>query len=158
MKLEKCFQDPTFNVTFKSTSKMSNLIEQIGNNKLNPTNILECKGVVYKMTCKICEEKNKVSTYIGETGRKLKERIKEHFHLIKNEEDFNNKIFSATQIQRHIYAEHRDAITVVNNEANWKVEILKRSIETQNRKVMEAIEIAHNKPTLNKDSGLKLII
>ena len=44
----------------------------------------EKKGVVYEVPCGECEQ-----VYIGETGRNLKERLKEHQYAVKKENPKN---------------------------------------------------------------------
>ena len=60
--------------TFKSTHTGT---------KYNITGMFSCNtnGVVYMLTCSYCNKQ-----YVGETGRKLKERIKEHITNRNNNE------------------------------------------------------------------------
>ena len=41
----------------------------------------EINGVVYELRCKECERKGMHTSYIGETGRSLKQRIQEHLRV-----------------------------------------------------------------------------
>ncbi len=93
-----------------------------------------------------------ISTYVGETGRQLNTRIKEHKLAIANQDSYNNKIFSTTQLQKHMFNHH------FGTTPDWNIEILGKERSTQNRKIKEAIEIINHKPTLNNNSGVTLII
>ena len=99
-----------------------------------------------------CSRNGVVTTYIGESGRKLSERLNEHFRKIKND-DYNNKLLNLTQVQKHMYRDHK-----AESIGDWTVDVLSISNNIQDRKVMEALEIKHHKPTLNADNGLSIII
>ncbi len=111
-------------------------------------------GAVYKMTCLVCESRNVVSTYIGETGRELQIRMNEHFKCVKDQEDYDKHERNLSQVCRHMYNKHK-GVTPNNN---WKVEILKTSNRVQIRKILEALEIQSHRPTLNVDGGLSVIV
>ena len=86
-------------------------------------------GLVYQIKCGDCE-----ASYVGETGRKLKERVKEHH---------KNK---ASPIGEHLSrASHsftNDEVSILHQEPDWF-----------RRGVAEAIYIHRETPSLNKDSG-----
>jgi len=89
-------------------------------------------GIVYHVTCANCKE-----DYIGETGRTLETRMKEH------------KTRSSSALH-----EHCD-----NTGHNIKAEnttILTSEEHLMKRKVWEAIAIKQRRPSLNRDEGLEL--
>jgi GIY-YIG catalytic domain len=92
------------------------------------------------------------NNYVGETGRNLKERIKEHIAPIKDSLDYDKKKNTASMFQIHSFSKHN----------NLKIEDLEIDIigierRTQARKVLEAVTIKDIKPTLNANSGLTLV-
>ena len=92
-------------------------------------------GIIYQVTCADCPH-----CYIGETGRTLNERLKEHKRALR----LNNPSHSA--IAEHAYnTGHNiewDNATIIDFESNiWK------------RKVKESLWINRIKPTLNRDTG-----
>ena len=48
---------------------------------------------------------------------KLKDRLKEHWRKIKNDDDFQKKVNSMTQVQKHMYNVHRDS--TINNDTDF---------------------------------------
>lgn len=94
------------NVAFKTNNTLS---KHIKNNKSKTDK--EQKSGVYKLNCENCE-----CTYIGQTGRNFKKRIKEHFtsfiteksdsnyanHLIESEHQFN-KNFEILHMEKKGY-------------------------------------------------------
>ena len=96
----------------------------------------EKKGVVYEVPCGECEQ-----VYVGETGRNLKERLKEHQYAVK--ENPKNGIAAHACQQQH--AVDWDAAKVRCTEQHyWK------------RKVLEAIHIWQQPNTSNLDCGLQI--
>ena len=88
-----------------------------------------CKcGVVYQLTCQYCE-----ASYIGETERALKQRLKEH-------------IKASSPVGHHMgYNKHKvdsQNIRIVDRDSRWF-----------QRGVREAIRILSRSPTLNRDRG-----
>ena len=61
--------------SFKSNGSLRQVLMRV---KTIPT-ILKKKGVVYRIPCQDCE-----TSYIGETKRSLRKRIKEHKYAVKN--------------------------------------------------------------------------
>ena len=76
-----------FNIGFKYTSTIKNVLGKINASGSN--------AGVYKILCKDCN-----SVYIGETGRDLATRIKEHKYAIRTAND-NNAIFRHVRDQSH---------------------------------------------------------
>ncbi len=85
-------------------------------------------GVVYHITCSDCD-----ASYVGETERSLKKRLKEHKR-------------SSSPVGHHmIYNEHSfdpENVSVVHQEAGWF-----------RRGIAEAIHISRIDPNLNRDRG-----
>lgn len=150
------FPNKPFRMVFDSTAKISSLIKPLKskkqNTKLEETD-LKATGTVYKLLCKKCEQNNNISTYIGETMRPLGIRVKEHLALIKNDIDLKNKELSASAFQIHAYKDHGKL-----EPTDISVEILRHERRTQQRKIIEAIEIAKHLPTLNMNKGATMII
>ena len=95
------------------------------------------KGVVYEVPYGKCEH-----VYIGETGRNLKERLKEHRYAVKKG-NLKNGI-AVRACQQH-YSVDWDAAKVRCTEQHyWK------------RKVREAIHISQQRNTSNLDCGLQI--
>ena len=91
-------------------------------------------GLVYQVECPECP-----LTYIGETGRTLATRMKDHLNLRT----------PLTAVGEHCAHEHhkisKDCVKVLAREDVW----LKR-------KVREAIEIKIGQPAMNRDQGYEL--
>ena len=89
---------------------------------------------VYQVECPECPR-----TYIGETGRTLATRMKDHLNL-------RNPL---TAVGEHCAHEHhnitKDSVRALAREDSW----LKR-------KVREAIEIKIEQPAMNRDQGYEL--
>jgi hypothetical protein len=99
---------------------------------------MEKKGVIYRIQCKDCD-----MCYVGETGKKLKERVKQHKDDVRLERDRN-------AIYKHI----RDN----GHSIDWKeVKVLGLEDRRTVRKWKEArfIEVEGNK-VMNWNSGLKI--
>jgi hypothetical protein len=149
----KTFPNRNFNISFKCRDTIGSLIKPLNVRKEAVADEDTKKtGVVYKMTCNECDKLNIISTYIGETGRMLETRIKEHRRIIKDQNEYDKKILSSTQVQKHNFNHHPGSL------GDWKVEILKVEKEIQIRKVQEATYIKKHNPTLNADSGLLIVI
>ena len=95
----------------------------------------EQSGVIYRIKCKECD-----GEYIGETGRQLKVRMKEHQADVR---------YGRTQ--RSALAEHSVA---TGHEIDWEdVEIIETEENWQRRKAKESWNIKMKKPKLNRDEG-----
>ena len=98
----------------------------------------ECKyGTVYEIFCANCN-----SVYIGEMGRSLKGRIKEHKYAV-NRGDAKNRIAVHAWGSQH--------------KVDWSSARV-RTVEwfLWKRKVLEAIYIQREEKTFNPDRGLQL--
>ena len=89
-------------------------------------------GAVYRIQCNKCPDH-----YIGETARPLRKRAAEH----KRE---SSPVGAHMHSKRHCFGEQN--IEVLDQDSRW----LQRGIR-------EAIHIAANKPTLNRDQGRHLL-
>ena len=91
-------------------------------------------GLVYHIKCQSCEH-----TYIGETGRNMGVRFKEH----------TTRKNTNSAVKEHLEAtNHRcsmENVKILEREENW-----------YKRKIKEAIMIQRHQPTLNRDKGLEL--
>ena len=95
-------------------------------------------GAVYKIPCKDCP-----ASCIGESGRLLSTRLKEH----KKAVDQLSKHHSAV-------AEH---VCDTGHEIDWdSVSVLGKEPWQYRRKVLEAIFIKQERPSLNRDQGLDI--
>ena len=95
-----------------------------------------CKsGVVYKIPCANCP-----ASYIGQTGRRLHQRIQEHKRVVR-QADFNS-----SALAEHAWnCEHP---------VDWSsIEVLANPRDYTSRIVEEAVSIRTTKNTLNRDSG-----
>ena len=92
-------------------------------------NICNRKNVTYEITCTICNE-----TYIGETGRTIRTRIKEH---IKQKE---------SEVFKHFHNTHK--IPPEHQLIKW-VTIGTSYISALHRKKHEEILIREHKPKIN---------
>ena len=89
-------------------------------------------GIVYLITCLACGD-----TYIGETGRPLCCRVKEHI-------DGLNKLKAATPLGKHRIVRHDKA------EIQIAVQILSFEPEILARKTLEAFWINAKNPKMNR--------
>jgi hypothetical protein len=147
---KKCFTNREFNISFKTDFGIKSLVKPIQEKPKTTVEPLETYGAVYQMECTNCLTTGKNITYIGETGRKVETRVKEHLRKINpNTQKLNNENIS--QVQIHDFENHKKM------ESKWSISILKRAEKCQERKVYEAMLIRKMKPTLNKDQGLCII-
>lgn len=96
----------------------------------------QLKGV-YKIDCS-CGKR-----YIGETGRSLKTRLKEHGADIKNERSRTSALAEhSVKTKHHICLENAS--------------IIAREEQQQRRKIREALEIIKHPHNLNRDNSLEI--
>ena len=110
---------------------------------MNPTNTIRSRlvhpkdkiekldkcGLVYKVDCGDCD-----ATYVGETGRALKVRLKEHRHPRKSH--------VGQHLKEHQHQFKDEEASVLHTEGNW-----------WKRGIAEAYFIEQERPTLNQDRG-----
>jgi hypothetical protein len=75
-KVTKLFKDTNMKIAYRTTSTIGKLLDE--KHKTNP---YEQSGI-YKLTCQSCHK-----MYIGQTGRKLTTRYKEHIRNIRFKKD-----------------------------------------------------------------------
>ena len=88
----------------------------------------EKAGVVYQIKCGNCE-----AAYVGETERSLRKRVSEHHRS-------SSPVGHHLEDRRHSFSDQD--VSVLHHDANWF-----------RRGVAEAIHIAKELPTLNRDRG-----
>ena len=98
---------------------------------------LNKSGVVYQISCQDCE-----AQYVGQTGRHLGERLKEHQRATR----------------KGYYLESGVAEHVVDSghSIDWSVKVLDQDLNQRRRLVREAIWIHRNNPSMNRDTGFEL--
>ena len=131
--LRRCLQQQGIRTVFKSeTTLRSHLVRP--KDALEPT---KQSGVVYKIPC----ECGKV--YIGETGRSMRERIKEHDRDIR-----------LARTQTSAVSEHANE---TGHAPLWdKVKFIDRDPHWYTRRVKEAIHIRLHPNNINRDSGIEI--
>ncbi|KYN21863.1 hypothetical protein ALC57_05757 [Trachymyrmex cornetzi] len=119
-----------FNIAYRPINRLSSIIKT-GKDIIKKE---DQSNVVYKINCQDCE-----STYIGQTKRKLRTRIKEH----KN--DYKKPMNNLSVVSRHIlefnHAMDWDNTNIVDSEQSY-----------YKRMISEMIHIKKQKNSLNKQS------
>ncbi len=135
--LRRCLRDHNIRTVFKSDTTLR---KQLVRPK-DPIPPGRQDGVVYKIPCGECDK-----VYIGETGRALDTRMKEHDADVKSKNP-DKKVKSAV-------AEHAHK---TGHYPNWKnVECMEKDQHWYTRKVKEAIQIQLHPNNINRDSGVEL--
>jgi hypothetical protein len=100
-------------------------------------------GCVYVMECTRCPEGHAV--YIGETGRPLQTRIKEHCYACRTQSE-------ASALALHYKEEHPDPDfpETACLPLEYKISLLEKSLLYTRRKIREAVHIAQLDPSLNR--------
>src|SRR5277367_189256 len=106
---------------------------------------MKTAGVIYKMECLKCEEKGIRKEYIGETGRKLEVRMREHCY--KNREEVKR-----TETFRHSEKEHQSM-----DIKDWRISVVRREEREFDRKLKEAVEISGSESRINNSEGMVVI-
>jgi len=122
------------NIGYRCLNKLNMIIKTHKDKNLHSQN----SSVVYKINCNDCD-----ASYVGQTKRQLKTRIKEH----KN--NINGNINRFSVISEHIIKEKHDF--------NWdKVKILDHETNYHKRIISEMLHIKEQKNgiNLNKDTEL----
>ena len=95
------------------------------------------KGVIYEVPCAECD-----CVYVGETGRSLEMRLKEHRYAVR------------TKDSRNGIAVHADTN---NHEVDWDAaKVIMFEEHQTKRKVLESLQINKQTNTTNLDSGYTL--
>ena len=94
-------------------------------------------GVVYEIKCGDCN-----ATYVGQTGRNLSQRVKEHHTAT-----VNGRV-EHSGIAQHAWDSH--------HEIDWSnVQVLAQEPSERRRQVREALIISEKSPSMNRDVGLE---
>lgn len=99
--------------------------------------ICQTKDAIYQLTCTECGE-----IYVGETGRKIHTRAKEH----------DRSIFTQTgnsAMKEHYQTKHPN---ILNNKP-FSIKILDRASNVTNRRIRESVFINKLHPSINRDCG-----
>jgi hypothetical protein len=140
-----------FNIVFQADAKLINIARKLSNNqkpkKEHPT---YDTGVVYQAKCLQCKKNGTCTSYIGETGRNIEDRMKEHCRRVNIAVigDGTGSALGEHQLTAHGTQPSR---------SNWDVEILDRCKKPQHRKELEARRIYLSQPVLNRDTGVHII-
>ena len=145
-------------MAFAASGRLANIANRINGemDKVNESSrsdreLENTTGVIYKAECLKCAKRGEKMYYIGETGRNLRERMKEHLRDIRVE-DIGRANISA--VATHSRAYHGEQ--PVNN--NWGFDVLEVCKKTQDRRTIEAYVIDTLKPKLNRDQGVNIIL
>ena len=107
----------------------------------HPLPVHKRKGVVYSIECNDCD-----CVYVGETGRTLEDRCKEH--------ERHARLFAA---EKSAVADHA---LKFGHSINWKsAKVLDTAAGIVKRRIKERLHIerlSRQKPLMNKDGGLKV--
>ena len=132
-KIERGCRQLGVQAVFKSGNKLRQSLMRVK----TPIDEDSRKGVVYEVPCGECSQ-----VYIGETGRNLKERMRECQYAVKRK-DMRNGI-AAHVCEHHHMVNWNGAQVRCTEQHRWK------------RKVLEAIHIQQHPNTSNLDCGLQL--
>lgn len=150
---EKYLTNNNFRICFKSRVSIKQFLRKQNETEPKKTTDqlnLETSGTVYQLTCKLCRNNGTINTYIGETGRPLVKRLKEH---CKNITPDLNPTSNVSQVALHAAIHHGK-----NDQTQWDIRILTVNPRTQRRKVEESKYINEYNPNLNITKGISLII
>ena len=95
-------------------------------------------GVVYEISCADCTAK-----YVGQTGRNLSQRVKEHRGATENGQP------EKSGIAQHAWEAH--------HEIAWdNIKVLEQEPWERRRQIKEALLIKQTAPSMNRDCGIDL--
>jgi hypothetical protein len=77
-KITKLFKNTNIKIAFRTNNTIDKILNNNNNNKINKYD----KSGIYKLTCQTCQK-----VYIGQTGRTLHTRYKEHIRNIRLNKD-----------------------------------------------------------------------
>ena len=129
--LERLCHQLDIKFVFKSNRTLRSLLTKVK----TKTRKEKIKGVVYRIGCS-CGK-----TYIGETGRNLDIRLKEHKRAVKMDNQ-NNGI--AVHVNKTLHDIEWNNAEILEQESNWT-----------KRKVKEALHIKEH-TTMNLDQGVQI--
>ena len=92
-------------------------------------------GVVYHLPCL---EENCQWSYVGESGRSMEERRKEHMRAVKDVD------VQRSEVARHVFESHHQVdfknMTVVDREPTWRKRIVKEALWTRKYKAFNHVK------------------
>ena len=103
------------------------------------------KNTVYMLECRECH-----GQYIGETGRPFEIRAKEHNMQARNKQP-------RSPWGQHYATHHPTTRLRLGESAFSKAEVIAQDADTARRKLREAVEIKHRKPTIDISGGWELL-
>ena len=117
--------------------KPSNTVKQALVRPKDRDHVEDQAGVVYEISCKDCPAK-----YIGQTGRHLRERLKEHERVMDQGKHLESGVAEHAALHGH--------------QIDWSAKILDKDLNQRRRLVREAIQIRKNHPSMNREQGYEL--
>ena len=132
-RIEKVCRQLNIHTVFKSNGTLRQSLMRVKNRRP----VEARRGVVYEVPCRDCN-----CRYIGETGRSLQERLKEHRYAVQTA-NMNNGIAAHAWNQQH-QVDWDGAEVKMCKQHLWK------------RKVLEAICIKETRENNNLDCGLNV--
>jgi hypothetical protein len=105
----------------------------------------DCTGIVYKITCLLCDN----ASYIGETSKSLRKRVKEHWLAA-----CKNKL-GLSSVADHFLTCH-STTTLTVDKPLFTTTMLAKGRDYKDRKIKEALLISSIKPSLNRNMALTL--
>ena len=130
--LERACHHLDIKFVFKSTRTLRSLLTKVKTRTVKE----KIKGVIYRVMCS-CGD-----TYVGETGRTLDVRLKEHKRAVRMDNQ-NNGI--AVHANKTLHAIQWDSAEVLEQESNW-----------YKRKFKEALHIKNENSPMNLDQGFQV--
>ena len=105
---------------------------------------------MYRIPCRSCD-----TVYIGETGRKLGTRVKEHEKDVdtnrKKAYTRSSKKESLTEINKSAITDH---VNQHNHDIDWDSAcVIDRESDWKTRTIKEAVHIRTNRQVMNRDEG-----
>lgn len=139
---------------FKATARLIDVFKKVRKTKVRGNRLYNdgtVHGSMYLTTCIECKKHGVTFNYIGETGRELSIRIKEHCRQIDINKVNDNSVSAIA-----LYSVRTHVKQPSNKQ--WVFEPIDRCNSTQNVKSLEALHIHVLKPTLNRDAGVQIIL
>ena len=122
----------------KVAMKPQQTLRQMLGTPKDKDDLLDKAGVVYQIECKDCE-----ASYVGQTGRHLRERVKEHTKALEKGNIMNSGVAEhAFEAHHNIDLDNIRVLDVENNQSK--------------RLVREALRIRSLDPAMNRDRGVDL--
>ena len=132
--LRRCLEQHGIRTVFKSDTTLRNHLVR----PKDPVPPGRRDGVVYRIPCGECD-----AVYIGETGRPVQERMKEHERDVR-----------LARCQTSAVAEHANA---TGHGPSWNdVKFIDRDPHWHTRRVKEAIQIRLHPNNINRDNGIEI--